>query len=256
MATGLIKISQGNSPEPKADVVFVHGLGGDALTTWQSTQNKNTQDSWLYWLAEDLPNVWVWSLGYEAEAFDWKGRAMPLYDRATNFLATLDADGLGSRPLFFVAHSLGGLVVKQMLRNAIDSGKPAWQKIAEKTQGIVFISTPHTGSDLASWIQYLGSILTTVSVEDLKSHDPQLRQLNDWYRNHQQFSELPIEVYCEKKLTRIVLVVNETSANPGIKGVTPIPMDDDHLSICKPVSRNELIYKGVKKFMEEQLLKK
>jgi predicted alpha/beta hydrolase family esterase len=252
MAKGLIKIS-GND---KADVVFVHGLGGDALTTWEPRGNNKAQNSWLYWLAQDLPSIQVWSLGYEAEAFPWKGSTMPLYDRATNLLETLNVDGLGSRPLYFVTHSLGGLVVKQMLRNAKDSGNSQYQTIAEKTQGIVFISTPHSGSDLAHWIQYLGGILTTVSVDELKSHDPQLRQLNDWYRNDEQFSTLPIKVYCEKKPTKSILVVNETSANPGIKGIIPIPMDNGHISICKPSSRDALIYKGVKKFIEDQLLKK
>jgi pimeloyl-ACP methyl ester carboxylesterase len=254
MGIGLTKISD-DASDYQADVVFVHGLGGDAITTWEPQHNRDPQNSWLYWIDQDIPNIRVWSLGYEAEAFAWKGSAMPLYDRATNFLATLDADGLGSRPLFFITHSLGGLVVKQMLRNAIDSGNPQWQNIAEKTKGIVFISTPHSGSDLATWIQYIGSILTTISVEELKPHAPQLRQLNDWYRNHQQFSELPIEVYCEKKPTKNVMVVNETSSNPGIRGVVPIPMDDDHISICKPPSRNVLIYKLVKKFIEAQLKK-
>ncbi len=255
MTVGLNKISDDTS-DYQGDVVFVHGLGGDAVTTWESQHNKNSQNSWLYWLDQDIPGICVWSLGYEAEAFSWKGSTMPLYDRATNFLATLDADGIGSRPLFFVTHSLGGLVVKQMLRNAIESGNSEWQTIAEKTQGIVFISTPHSGSDLASWLKYLGGILTTVSVSDLEAHASHLRSLNNWYRNHDQFGDLPLKVYCEKKQTKGILVVNETSADPGIRGFIPIPMDDDHISICKPPSRDALVYKGVKKFVEEQLLKK
>jgi hypothetical protein len=30
-----------------------------------------------------------------------------------------------------------------------------------------------------------------------------------------------------------VLVVNETSADPGLPGVVPIPLDETHISICK-----------------------
>jgi hypothetical protein len=92
-----------------------------------------------------------------------------------------------------------------------------------------------------------------VSVAELKSHDPQLRDLNSWYRNHERFSQIPIIVYCEKKKTGGILVVNETSADPSIQGVTPIPMDDDHVSICKPSSQQALIYKGVKKFVDQSL---
>jgi hypothetical protein len=253
MARGLIKISGDDTSECRGDVVFVHGLGGDALTTWQPAENTDPQNSWLYWLGQDILGIRVWSLGYEAEAFAWKGNTMPLYDQATNLLETLDADGLGSKPLFFITHSLGGLVVKQMLRNAVDSGNSQWKAIVEKTQGIVFISTPHSGSDMANWIKYLGGILKTVSVAELESHDPQLRGLNSWYRNHEQFGQISIKVYCEKKKTSGILVVNETSADPGIQGIAPIPMYDDHVSICKPSSQQALIYKGVKKFVGQSL---
>jgi len=186
------------------------------------------------------------------EPFKWKGNSMPLADRATNILDLLDSYEIGDRPLMFITHSLGGLLVKQMLRSARDFGK--WQAIAFQTKGIVFLSTPHSGSDMASWINHIGGILqTTVSVEELEAHHSRLRELNLLYRNDEQFSQIPMLVYCETRPTKGILVVNQTSADPGIKGVIPVPMDFDHISICKVGDKKSQIYRQVKRFIDNNL---
>jgi hypothetical protein len=203
-------------------------------------------------LGEDFPDVGIWSLGYEVEPFRWKGNSMPLADRATNVLDLLDSYGIGDRPIIFITHSMGGLLVKQILRNARDYGK--WSAIAQKTRGIVFLSTPHSGSDMASWIKHIGGIVqTTVSVEELEAHHSRLRELNLLYRNDEQFSQVPMLVYCETRPTKGILVVNQTSADPGIKGVIPVPMDCDHISICKVGDRKSQIYRQVKRFIQKNL---
>jgi hypothetical protein len=177
---------------------------------------------------------------------------MPLADRATNSLDLLDSYEIGDRPIIFITHSMGGLLVKQMLRSARDFGK--WRAIAQKTRGIVFLSTPHSGSDMASWINHIGGIVqTTVSVEELEAHHSRLRELNLLYRNDEQFSQVPMLVYCEMRRTKGILVVNQTSADPGIKGVIPVPMDFDHISICKVADRKSQIYRQVKRLIQDNL---
>jgi len=254
-SNSLIKIAGCDNPERIGDVIFVHGLGGDPIRTWHPQEKQDPKNCWLGWLGEDLPDVGIWSLGYEVEPFKWKGDAIPLVDSATTNLAELDDYKIGTRPVIFITHSMGGLLVKQMLRNAQDFGTPKWKAIAAQTQGIVFLSTPHSGADIASWIKYIGVILgTTVSVAELEAHHPRLRELNLVYRNHELLSQIPMEVYCEKQKTYGFLVVNETSADPGIKGVIPIPIPFcNHISIAKPESKNNRIYRRVKTFIEDNL---
>lgn len=250
---GLQKISgcdRPDRPDRVADVVFVHGLDGDARTTWHPKERPDA--FWPAWLGEDVPAVGVWSLGYAVSASAWKGHAMPLTDRATNILDLLELDGIGRRPVVFICHSLGGLLVKQLLRHAGDFGHPAWKTIATQTKAIVFLSTPHSGTDLASWVQYVGTLLrTTVSVEELEAHHPRLRELNTWYRGQVASLGIKTVVYCEKRPVAGILVVNETTADPGIVGVVPIPVDEDHVSICKPASKDSQIYRRVKRLIEE-----
>ncbi|WP_293106165.1 alpha/beta fold hydrolase [Moorena sp. SIOASIH] len=248
----LIEIFGAQNPDRCGDVIFVHGLGGDARGTWHPQERRDDNNFWPAWLGQDLSDVGIWSLAYQVEPFRWKGNSMPLVDRATNSLDLLDSYEIGDRPIIFVTHSMGGLLVKQMLRSARDFGK--WQAIASRTKGIVFLSTPHSGSDVANWINYIGTILrTTVSVEELEAHHSRLRELNLLYRNDHQFSEIPMLVYCETRPTNGILVVNQTSADPGIKGVIPIPMDVDHISICKVDDKKNRIYRQVKRFVNQNL---
>src|SRR6202020_2081138 len=80
-AARLHKISQCDNPGRVADVIFVHGLDGDAFETWRHKDN-GSENSWPYWLGNDLPLVGIWSLGYSVSSSDWKGTTMPLVDRA------------------------------------------------------------------------------------------------------------------------------------------------------------------------------
>ncbi|HUT25478.1 MAG TPA: alpha/beta fold hydrolase, partial [Sumerlaeia bacterium] len=239
-----------DNPNRMADVIFVHGLDGDGTTTWHP--KKQPGKFWPKWIGEDLPDVGVWSLDYDAPSLNWKGHAMPIVDRATHCLAVLDSHKIGERPVVFIAHSLGGLLVKQMLRHACDFGDPKWSAVLEQTKGIVFLSTPHSGSDIASWVSYVGGLLpTSVAVRELQAHEPHLRELNVWYRNNVERLGLRTQVYYETLKTGPVLVVDATTADPGIPHVVPIPMDKNHATICKPESKGELPHTRVGAFIRE-----
>lgn len=245
-----------NNPHRSGDVIFMHGLGGHAYDTWHPNWNPNkpSSDFWLTWLGEERPDLAIWSLGYDIAPFAWRGKTMPLLDRGANILDRLTNYQIGSKPTLFVTHSMGGLIVKQMLRYAKDVQQISWQRVLDNTAGIVFISTPHSGSTLANWVKLFGDILqSTVSVDELQAHHPHLRELNTVFRNDRQLCRIPMQVYFETRPTKGIRVVNETSSDPGIMGTIPIPIDADHLSICRPESRDSQIYLGVKNFLNSRI---
>jgi pimeloyl-ACP methyl ester carboxylesterase len=240
----LHRISNGGET-PQADVIFVHGLGGDPFSTWWHDSDR-PKDSWPFWLAEDLPEAAVHCLKYEASPSHWLGRSMPLTDRATNVLTVLETQGIGSRPIVFVCHSLGGLLVKQMLRHARDTSVEAWRAIAAETKAVVFLATPHSGSDYATWLHRLGTLVrASSSIEDLQAHGDHLRNLNIWYRENATALGIATHSFFEAQPSRIGMIVDPTSADPGITGVVPRSVDTDHRSICKPRSRRDLVYQYV-----------
>src|SRR5260370_38361276 len=103
--------------EKRANVIFLHGLGGDPRTTWQHGQDD--QSFWPRWLVDDIAGLDVFSVGYESPVSRWNGTAMHLTACADNVLSRILARSqLQAGQLILIGHSLGGLVIKQFLRTA------------------------------------------------------------------------------------------------------------------------------------------
>ena len=244
------------------DVVFVHGLGGDPIHTWRRGMDEET--SWPHWLALDFgEKIGVWSLGYAAaptkfrrlKAAIWgskdpdTGASMSLTRRTENALDRLVCAGIGQRLVCFITHSLGGLLVKSILRKAADSSfAPERLQVVEKCRGVLFLATPHHGSELASLASSFKLYFPTVSTLDLKYNDDHLIDLYEWYRTYAPSHHIFTRSYYEnKQVGGVAIVVSRSSADPGITGESargPTPLDRDHLEISKPRDRQDQAFIG------------
>ena len=223
--------------ESQFSVVFLHGVHGDHFQTW--CKDTDRANYWPAWVAEDFPQASVYSAQYNAFLTRWKGSTMPLTDRATSVLNMCENEGLFQKPLVFVAHSYGGLVVKQLCRAASDRDR---RDILNSLKAVIFVATPHAGSGLHNFIRFAlvrGLGRPTVTAEELEHAAAPLRELNKWYQRHAVPRNF---VYFETQETRLatglsLLVVDASSADPNIPGVDPVPIFADHISICKPQER-------------------
>src|SRR5262249_9543202 len=132
-------------------VIFLHGLEGHPYDTWQLLSDPNV--CWPQLLAEDIPGLAVWTIGYDAAVSRWRGWAMSLPDRATNVLERILAEPkLRTAEIILIRCSLGGLVIKQLLRSADDMkhqrGDAA--NFIRRVRRVAFLATPHLGSNWAS----------------------------------------------------------------------------------------------------------
>lgn len=258
--------SYSSSESPPLDVVFVHGLRGGPFKTWRITEDKSSTQSGLVekidqeagkqgtfwpreWLAAEFPHARLFSLKYKTNLTQWSGASLPLLEVSSMLLDKLVAAGIGNRPVVFVTHSMGGLVVKQMLHQAkaenIDN-------LVKNTIGIVFYSCPHFGSKLADMPWRMGFVFRPApTIGELRSGSPRLVELNDFIRHLHKKKQLEVLSFSETKVTPIVEgyggwafrmeIVPIESAYPGF-GELIVLESADHINSCKPVNRTDPSY--------------
>ncbi|MEZ5791980.1 MAG: hypothetical protein R3D34_14775 [Nitratireductor sp.] len=242
--------------EAKADVIFVHGLRGEAKATFTNSKGEY----WPDWIAEDFDDVAVWAYEYDAAMFDWFGGSLALPDAGTLMLEVFGNNGdvLSGRQIF-VCHSLGGLMVKQMLRHANDRAEREEfsRNLVDRTTGVFFAATPHFGSGKADLLGYM-RIFTRRSeaTKGLEKNNAHLRDLNNWYRNWDRVDAqraIRHAIHYETERTAgLVGIVDPGSADAGLPGCIPIPAQGrDHRNIVKPEDRDVPIHGSLVRFIRE-----
>jgi hypothetical protein len=243
----------------KGSCVFVHGLEGDALDTWKIKEAGN--QSWPTLISNEtsFADIAVYSVGYEAAATNLVGHTMPLFDRAGNILDILRTERVLDRPTVFIAHSLGGLVVKEIARLAHTQNVAEWNAVKNNLACSVFIGTPHQGASLPAIAETIFKLLglspilaVSQTVDELRRNQTPLRQLHEWFVNNAEIIRFGCCAYFETKKTYGIRVVDQNSATIGIPGSKTIGIDGDHFSIAKPAPGSPL-YNGARDFVVETI---
>ncbi|MRV75713.1 alpha/beta fold hydrolase [Duganella sp. FT92W] len=239
----------------RLNVIFIHGLNGDPVSTWQSSET--IPQFWPSWLYADFDDIAIWTIGYEAPKTRWfpSKTAMAIQDRATNILELLMAkEQPMEAEIVLVGHSMGGLIIKQMLRTAdsLSSIRSDAAKFCDLVRHVVFIATPHAGSGQASLMNTL-RVLTrpSAATEGLVRNSPALRDLNLWYREWVANKSITHLILVETKSTGYIgTIVKEDSSDPGLQ-TRPIPIDADHSSISKPATKQSDVYIHIRKLLSQ-----
>jgi len=222
------------------DIIFIHGITGDPTSTWI---NKS-DEFWPAWLVQDLSGVCIYTAGYPSSLFaKWTKKEMDLHERASNLVEHLVSNGIGKRPLVFVCHSLGGLIAKEMFRACCEAQDEDWQALANQLKQVVFFATPHLGAPLAAVFKTCFSGISSSFLDTLSDESGYLSSLNVSFRDLAVKHDLSTVAYYEKYKTKnVALVVSRESADPGCTKTRPIPVDADHITICKPDTKDATVY--------------
>ncbi|XP_062042967.1 protein SERAC1 isoform X1 [Lepus europaeus] len=258
----------------KADVLFIHGLMGAAFKTWRQQDSERAvteealEDEDRYttcwpktWLARDCPALRIISVEYDTSLSDWRARCpterKSIAFRSNELLRKLRAAGVGDRPMIWISHSMGGLLVKKMLVEA--SKKPEMSTVINNTRGMIFYSVPHHGSHLAEYsvnVRYL--LFPSLEVKELSKDSPALKTLQDDFLEFAKDKNFQVLNFVETLPTYIgsmikLHIVPVESADLGIGDV--IPVDVNHLNICKPKRKDAFLYQRTLQFIRETLAK-
>ena len=227
--------------EPIVDFVFVHGLGGGSRKTW--SKGPNITLFWpKHWLPRDpeFNNARIHSFGYDADWTEKKPSILNIHDFGSRLLTALHLSEWirrsASLPIIFVAHSMGGLVVKQAF--ILSQTNPTYDDLGSRFHTMFFLATPHHGAHLA---HVLSNILKATDyghrpfVDDLHNDSPQIQRINDDFRHHAHkvrlfsFWETKPSSFGLKK----ELVVKKASAIIGLPNEQDMYLDADHRGVCK-----------------------
>ncbi|KAL8946627.1 MAG: hypothetical protein Q9222_007002 [Ikaeria aurantiellina] len=276
---GLTEVASPSPVKAEVDVVFVHGLNGDPHNTWTSETTK------VFWPSQILPPILeeekarVLVYGYDADVTSFTDGASrdKIHNHAEHLVAELVANRrirrASERPIIWIAHSLGGLVVKRALiySSEIRGVKTEHlRSIFVSTFGILFLGTPHHGSDIAQWGNRLEWICSAVLPKKLIDTQPQLvdalKSNNETLQNiDRQFiqimSRFHIYFFHEGKPTNLKgtlkFIVDETSASPTVQDVERAVIQADHSHMCKFENENapgfDLVAEGIQRYAEEAL---
>lgn len=232
---------------PNIDIVAVHGLNpkgkeNHAEKTWTKGEKLWLRD----FLAPNYPNARIMLFGYNSNVIN-DANVMDIAHHAENLLNQLDfkrgADP--DRPLVFVAHSLGGLVVKQALTEA--KKVDYYSTIRSSTYGIAFFGTPHLGGNHAALGEILCNIVNFASrktgnklVRDLEKSSQFLAKLNEDFK-HQKEDFYFVNFQESKSYGKLGLIVNPESATMGSGPPREfrVPLDADHNGICKFAAQDQ-----------------
>ena len=106
----------------------------------------------------------ILTYGYDTKIRHWfQGPVSKktVFDHAGDLLCSLEAFRRNpderDRPILFVAHSLGGIVVKEALRQSrgCKMSKPHMYGIFDATVGLLFFGTPHRGADPRNFVHHV-----------------------------------------------------------------------------------------------------
>ncbi|KAF1353323.1 hypothetical protein BDV97DRAFT_290489 [Delphinella strobiligena] len=241
------------------DIVFLHGLTGNAYTTWL---HGGTNVHWpSACLKNAIPDARIISFGYDADIAHWWRQASTsrLHNHAEDLVVRLvhcrQATQTEDRKIIFVAHSLGGLVVETAIITSRHSHIPRDKQIEENTVGIMLMGTPHLGAGPAEWATFFTNVVKLVSpanvniVQVLKPDSEVLQQIQkDFYGILLQRREAqePIEIFCFYE-TLPVRGVGEIvpSRSAILAGYRGLGIHSDHRGMTKFAGPDDQGYRDV-----------
>ncbi|KAH0553285.1 hypothetical protein GP486_006582, partial [Trichoglossum hirsutum] len=270
----------------KSHVIFVHGFTGHPQRTWTYSGEVSTDDGAthdndsserpskfrrlvgsdsfkraaprrsVFWPQDLLPktlvNSRIFTYGYDSNIRHRLGAPVnktTVYDLGHNLLLSLEAKRRSqpSRPLVFIAHSLGGIVVKEALRRS--EGYRACQthlySIYDATVALICFGTPHSGADPRSVVCRVAEAvvrLTGFTVNDqlinsLLPRSEQLRELREEFSKMSRAKNWMLysfqEQYGLKVLNgdKVVEDISSTFGDPTIEIAQHIA--GNHMDMCR-----------------------
>jgi hypothetical protein len=260
------------SKNPNLTIIFFHGIAYGIDDNWKQTWTTRPMDDkeecicWpQMWIPKDLnDNVKILSLSYDSNVVTSVHNDVTEIGR--NLIQSLVINSryetFWDGPVAMVAYSFGGLVLKslviemhknvyQMQMTNLDAKtKNCCEKFLKNLKGVVFYSVPHAGGteDLSKYFkwqcEHIAKDKTRSSLlKNMKSFDQKMEQLSiDFSKSIRE----DVNIYAFAEGSPIddkwgILVPMASAIRLSNNNYYKVE-DANHLTICKPPSKDHLSY--------------
>lgn len=158
-------------------------------------------------LPKHLPGVRFLIYGYDttlSESTSFQG----IIDLAVSLINTMKTIGCAeesSSPILFLAHSLGGVILKQALISLVE-GHDKYHAILDRIHGALFFGVPSRGMRIPDLIAMIGSQPNKVLLDELSDATETLSDLDKSFGRHFKSRNVSFFWAYETKVTRTVEV--------------------------------------------------
>ncbi|KAF5673263.1 nb-arc domain-containing protein [Fusarium denticulatum] len=248
------------------DIVAVHGLGVNPIDTWNHHASKRNWLSDKDMLPSELPDARIMSYCYNSQWIGDNAVKSSLEGVAAKLLRSLghERKKCPERPVIFIGHCLGGLVMQQEAYLSLHLQPEDWSNLStDNVNGMVFLGTPHHGvadgvlstqgqiyqSILASKLHVEPNILGSVE----RNSDVLKSVVHNFTRRIHNIARSP-EIFCfyEQRITNVgaivglkapAFLVDETSGTLSGHQKEELPLD--HFSMNKFENEQDNNYQSV-----------
>ncbi|PVF93981.1 protein prenylyltransferase [Serendipita vermifera] len=249
---------------PVVDIVAIHGLGGHRERSWTAANGK----MWLQdFLPDDIPNARILTYGHGA---DTHSRTYLPTQRLLHFaegfvedlLRERRSDPESKRPIIFLAHSLGGIILKKALTLCnIPDYNSERRQIKVSTYGVLFFGTPHSGANGIGLARSVGKLLSVYMftddsmLNDLNHNSAQLENIQTFYLDASK--RIKSIFFYETEPTPMVsgiaeLIVPRQSASiEGDRNAKVVPLHGNHRQLVKFERKDEDNYQKVVDYLSK-----
>ncbi|KAI5839078.1 ankyrin repeat-containing domain protein [Morchella snyderi] len=229
-----------NPAEPVVDIIAITGLAGHGFGSWKS------RTAHTMWLRDLLPvhvtNARILTYGYDSTLFGNESHAS-IHEFSQLFLQALatirTSEKEQSRPIIFIAHSLGGLVIKYVLCDH--------PSVLASCHALLLFGVPHHGLNVVALKSMVRGQPNAKLLEDLDERSSFLSLLDRFWKSHRTVGIKIISIYEGKPTATVqetpegwkrtgpkVLMVNQYSATAAsVDSGDSFCIDRNHSDIVK-----------------------
>jgi hypothetical protein len=248
---GLTPLNNVSDEEYTSTCIAISGLGSHPCGSWAQRSNFSSSLTPFMWLRDripkDIPGMRVVVYGYDTSLLNSQS-FQTLHDLSQDFITTLGSVYMDeTNPFVFLAHSLGGVILKTALVNLRGYGES--HQILDNTAMVVLFGVPNKGMFMSHLLAMVRGNPNEAIVGVLSKENPKLIGLDESFTSLMQNRNIRVVSAYETLRSQLakelgpgkwsrtgdfeVLVDQDSAIQKSSSSYDRFPINEDHSNLVK-----------------------